>query len=96
MSNAVIGFEWDDGNIAKCQKHGLTQSDIESVFAGVVVILPDPSTTEIRQRAIGRTARAVSCFWYTVRRQLIRPISARYMHAKESAAFEKAYPQLQK
>jgi uncharacterized DUF497 family protein len=54
MSDVVAGFDWDDGNRRKCQKHGL------SVLA---FRLADGS-------------------------QLIRPMSARYMHAKEVKHYE--------
>ena len=51
-------------------------------------------------RAIGWTAQGRAVFVvYTERRRgseaLIRPISARYMHAKEIAAYEKENPDLQ-
>ena len=55
MKEAVSGFDWDDGNQEKCLKHGLTLEEIESVFDGIVMVLPDPnhSGVEDRSRAIG-------------------------------------------
>jgi uncharacterized DUF497 family protein len=35
------GFNWDSGNRTKCQKHGVSIAEIESVFSRPVVILPD-------------------------------------------------------
>ncbi|HEX9326245.1 MAG TPA: BrnT family toxin [Reyranella sp.] len=70
---------------------------IESLFAKSIAILPDPqhSAREKRLKAIGFTAEGRAAFLiFTVRRRrghrLIRPISARYMHAKEVRAYEKA------
>ena len=33
------GFELDDANSEKCQKHGLTQTDIENLFQGKPMIV---------------------------------------------------------
>lgn len=90
------GFDWDDGNIAKCQKHGLSIDEIEGLFEGPFDVFPDAahSDTEIRLRAIGRgsSGRWVFCA-FTIRQQaglnLVRPVSARYMHAGEVAYYEK-------
>src|SRR5271170_2071366 len=35
------GFDWDEGNRAKCQKHGVSVAEIEGLFRRPVVILPD-------------------------------------------------------
>lgn len=86
----AAGFDWDDGNISKCQKHGMSLSDIEEVFADIIQVAADEahSITEPRQLAIGRTATGRPAFVvFTLRpiegRAMIRPLSARYMHAKE-------------
>ena len=34
------GFDWDRGNRDKCQKHGVTVREIESLFSGVVMVNP--------------------------------------------------------
>jgi hypothetical protein len=95
------GFDWDRGNRAKCQKHGVSVAAIESLFAGSVAVLPDAahSRKEHRYRAIGWTDEGRAVFVvFTLRRRggdvLIRPISARYMHAKEVRAYEKENPEL--
>lgn len=54
---------------------------------------PDHSVDEQRLRAIGRTAEGRSLIVaFTLRRlaglRLLRPISARYMHAKEVRRYE--------
>ena len=53
----VTGFDWDHGNRAKCEKHGVSRGEIESVFRGSVSVFPDPvhSQTEQRFKAIGRS-----------------------------------------
>ena|SRR6185295_12454764 len=95
------GFDWDEGNRAKCQKHGLSVSTIESLFAQGLVVLPTRSDRESRFKGIGRTKDGRYVFVvFTLRgaddEVLIRPISSRYMHAKEVRAYEKENPGLQK
>jgi len=93
----VGGFEWDRGNSAKCQKHGVSVGEIEELFQNEPRVAPDPehSQEEGRLLAVGRTNAGRPLFVaFTLRsregRLLIRPISARYMHAKEIAAYEKS------
>lgn len=83
-------FDWDDGNTAKCAKHGLTQGEIESVFHLNPGVSPDPLHSQAEERFIatgknrtGRFIFVVFCF----RRGKIRPISARYMHRKEAQRY---------
>jgi hypothetical protein len=100
-SGKVAGFDWDKGNREKCQEHGVSIAEIEDLFTRPVMILPDPehSRTEERMRAIGKTEEGRSVFLvFTIRkngrRRLIRPISARYMHAKEIRHYEEENPDL--
>jgi uncharacterized DUF497 family protein len=96
MTLQANGFDWDEGNRAKCEKHGLSTSVIESLFTRPLAILPDAahSQRERRFRAVGRTDKGRGVF--TLRRKgdelLIRPISAPYMHKKEIDAYEKENP----
>jgi uncharacterized DUF497 family protein len=83
------------------KKHGLTLVAIESCFARPVLVLPDEdhSQSEERVRAIRRDDAGRHIFIvFTVRtrgrQSVIRPISARYMHAKEIAHYEKENPNL--
>jgi hypothetical protein len=92
-----VGFEWDDHNRAKCQKHGIPIDAIEAAFQRGMMVLPDEahSGTEQRFRAIGRDKAGRALFVvFTLREQgtdrFIRPISARYMHKKEVEHYEKA------
>ena len=92
----IDGFDWDAGNVAKCQKHGVSISEIEALFRSGPAVYADPghSLTEQRLRAIGRTeaGRAVIVA-FTLRQRTdgvyLRPISARYMHAKEVSRYER-------
>jgi len=94
-SRTVSGFDWDDGNRAKCRKHGVSLAEIEDVFAHLHRIAPDfsHSTAETRFLAIGNGSGPRSIFVaFTLREHggenLIRPISARYMHRKEADGYE--------
>jgi len=82
------GFDWDDGNRTKCEKHGVAAATIEGLFERPVLILPDAihSVAERRFKAIGKAEDGRLVFVvFTLRRGgLIRPISARYMHKKEA------------
>ena len=84
------GFDWDDGNRQKCQKHGVSIEEIESVFANDPVVYRDEihSRDEERWQAIGRTLRGRAVFVVFTIRQVhegwrIRPVSARFMHVRE-------------
>ena len=93
--DGIVGFDWDDGNRAKCTKHGVSIAEIESLFDGDPAIKADiaHSQTEIRVRAVGRalTGRCVFLV-FTIRtrlgQRLVRPVSARYMHRKEIRRYE--------
>jgi len=96
----IDGFDWDDGNREKCRKHGVPSSEIERVLKNSPRVAPDitHSTLEERFIAVGRTSRGRPVFVaFTVRtkegHRLIRPVTARYMHKKEIAAYEKAEPE---
>jgi uncharacterized protein len=93
------GFDWDRGNRAKCQKHGLSIALIESLFARPLAIIPSAADSQEERRfcAVGQTGNDRRVFLvFTLRRkddkQLIRPISARYMHKKEIESYEKENP----
>jgi uncharacterized DUF497 family protein len=91
----VAGFDWDDANRDKCQKHGVSLPAVESLFRRPLAVAPDPahSRGEARFKAIGKTdeGRGVLIV-FTLRSRagetFIRPISARYMHAKEVKYYE--------
>ena len=92
----ISGFDWDDSNRQKCQKHGLSLEEIEGFFLlSAPAIAPDikHSADEMRYFAIGRNKESrPMLIVFTTRGKLIRPISARYMHEKEWKAYEKKDP----
>lgn len=84
----VAGFQWDEGNAQKCLRHGVSHAEIEALFAGHMLLQPDPWEGETRLRAIGMTEAGRRVFVvFTIRAQdgghWIRPISARFMHTRE-------------
>jgi uncharacterized DUF497 family protein len=95
MRIAVAGFDWDEGNRAKCLKHGVSIAEIEALLRSEPHVAPDPrhSAAEDRFIAVGRNAQGRALFVaFTFRtrdgKRLIRPVSARYMHRKEVASYE--------
>lgn len=82
------GFDWDSGNAPKLwERHQVTPGECEQVFfTEPLLIAPDlmHSQTERRWAAWGRTAegRALAVV-FTLRGELIRPLSARDMNRKE-------------
>jgi uncharacterized DUF497 family protein len=93
----IAGFEWDSGNWPKCGQHGVSREEIEWVLTGNARIAPDPrhSQQEMRHIAIGRNKDDRPMFVAFAIRQhngqyLIRPVSARYMHAKEAKRYEES------
>lgn len=81
------GFDWDEGNRAKCAKHGVSPAEIEAAFASEPLVVPDPAHSAEEQRfvAVGLDQRPRSVFVVVTlgdgeRGDLVRPISAR-VHA---------------
>ena len=96
MAAPSDGFDWDDGNRGKCQKHGVSVAEIETMFLGSPRVTPDErhSESEDRHIAVGRDSRGRAMFVaFTIRERdghrLVRPVSARYMHRKEIEGYEK-------
>ena len=89
------GFDWDDGNLEKnWELHRVPFWEAEEVFFNEpLVVTPDRehSVSELRYLALGRTdsgRRFFICF--TVRRDLIRVISARDMKRRELRSYEQS------
>jgi len=86
------GFDWDTGNVTKNSKHGVEPEEAEGIFLNEpLLVLPDAkhSRSETRWLALGRTAKKHLLVVFTIRRKLIRVISARTMNKKERAVYEK-------
>jgi hypothetical protein len=99
MLEEVAGFDWDAGNLEKCQKHGVPVAEIEELLSSDPGVAPDPdhSAREDRFIAVGRNAAGRPLFVaFTLRikdgQRLIRPVSARYMHKKEIEGYETESP----
>lgn len=89
------GFDWDDGNRIKCQKHGVSIVEIEAALRLVEWVVDDPSNGEKRYRTVGKTSAGRYIFVvFTFRGTKLRPISVRYMHAKEVRKYEKGMASL--
>lgn len=92
----IIGFNWDDGNARKNEKHDVSMAEAEQVFFNVPLLLVDNashSQKEPRLHALGKTDEGRTLhITFTLRQvgQLIRVISARDMHRKERAIYEQA------
>ena len=91
----IVGFDWDDGNSLKsAEKHLVSQSEAEQVFADSNLLIADDvkhSQTEARYHAMGRTVGGrLLHVTFTLRggRKRIRVISARDMNRKERAIYE--------
>jgi uncharacterized DUF497 family protein len=92
----ILGFDWDDGNRQKCKSHDMSLDEVESVFINQPMVSPNMKhdADEERYHAIGMTtAGRYAYVVFTIRQnpegKLIRPISARFMHKKEIAHYEK-------
>lgn len=93
---AVDGFDWDEGNAMKGEKHGVASAEAEQVFVNEpLVVLDDAahSASEPRWHALGRTNDSrLLHVTFTMRAggTRVRIISARPMHRKERTVYEKA------
>ena len=91
-----VGFDWDEGNARKNDKHCVSKSEAEQVFLNVPLLLGDDlkhSRQEPRFHALGRTDQDRWLHVTFTERDsgtLIRPISARTMSRKERAVYEQA------
>ena len=91
-----VGFDWDEGNVRKNEKHGVTRDEIEQAFLNRPLIVASDakhSQQEPRFHALGRTdANRCLHVTYTERRDgsLIRPISARAASRNERKIYEQA------
>ncbi|WP_394756856.1 BrnT family toxin [Rhodoferax sp.] len=94
--NKVSGFNWDDGNARKNEKHAVSMAEAEQVFFNAPLLLLEDgvhSQQEPRIHALGKTdeGRALHItFTLQSSGMLIRVISARDRHRKERAIYEQA------
>lgn len=88
------GFDWDDANIHKnWERHAVTPEEAEDIFFHTPLVVRSDvrhSKKEKRYYALGETgARRRLFVVLTVRRNLIRVISARDMNRNERERYEK-------
>jgi uncharacterized DUF497 family protein len=92
----IAGFEWDDGNARKNEKHGVSTAEAEQIFFNdPLLLLTDVlhNQREPRFHALGKTDDGrLLHLTLTLRHagNLIRVISARSMHRKERTIYEQA------
>lgn len=92
----ISGFDWDDGNSRKNEKHGVPGGEAEQVFFNQPLLLLDDakhSHGEPRYHALGQSNEGrLLHLTFTLRMNgtKIRVISARDMHRKERAIYEQA------
>lgn len=92
----IIGFEWDDGNARKNEKHGVSTAEAEQIFFNdPLLLLTDVLHSQREQRfhALGKTDEdRLLHITFTLRQSdsLIRVISARSMHRKERTIYGQA------
>ena len=92
----ITGFDWDEGNARKNQKHGVAQAEAEEVFFNQPLLLLDDARHrdhEARYHALGKTlAGRLLHVTFTLRGHstLVRVISARAMHRRERSVYEQA------
>ena len=92
---AVLGFEWDAGNIHKNEnKHGLKWTAIEEVFFNEPLLIIEDfnhSLNECRCVALGKNNfNYLVTVIFTIRNKHIRVISARAMSKKERIVYAKS------
>ena len=91
----ITGFDWDEGNIRKNDKHSVSMAEAEQLFFNVpLLILEDSrhSNREPRFHALGKSDDMRQLhITFTLRQagEKIRVISARDMHKKERVIYEK-------
>jgi uncharacterized DUF497 family protein len=88
MREAVAGFDWDEGNLEKCQKHGVSIGEIEALLSGDPRVAPDPkhSAQEDRLIAVGRNTEGRPLFVAFLSkegRRTARSSRQRPLHAQE-------------
>ena len=87
------GFDWDEGNSGKnWHKHKVSDPETEEIFFNDPLVAdsdPSHSRSELRYFALGQTDSGRLLFVaFTIRKHLIRVISARDMTPKEAKRYQ--------
>ena len=88
-----VNFDWDEGNASKNLKHGISSSEIESIFRGWAYVfvgkIIEPAHNEWRGLILGETSEGKhATLIFTRRGDRLRPISCRPMRADERRCYE--------
>lgn len=92
----VAGFDWDEGNTMKNEKHSVSDAEAEQLFVNEpLFVLQDAahSSSEQRWHALGRTNEGRllhATFTLRAGATRVRIISARPMHRKERKVYDSA------
>ena len=90
----IIGFDWDDGNARKNDKHGVSTAEAEQAFFNEPLLMiadTKHSRGEPRFHALSKTDEGRTLhITFTLRNagERIRVISARDIHKKERTIYE--------
>ncbi|HEY6073548.1 MAG TPA: BrnT family toxin [Anaerolineales bacterium] len=87
------GFDWDEGNLSKIwERHRVSGAECEQLFFNHPLVAARDekhSGEEERYYALGHTDAGRLLFVvFTIRKGLVRPISARDMNRKERKVYE--------
>ncbi len=90
------GFQWDAGNSEKNWiKHKVTMKECEQVFFNKPIIVADPEKSKSNEKRfylLGRTDENRKLFVvFTIRKTLVRVISARDMSKKERDIYNEEF-----
>lgn len=87
------GFEWNEGNLEHIDKHFVLSKECEEVFLIKPIIISKDllhSKTEKRYRVLGKTFLERKLYVvFTIRKNLLRVISARDQNKKEKEMYKK-------
>jgi uncharacterized DUF497 family protein len=89
-----VGFNWDEANTHKnWERHQVTPEEAEDIFFHEPLVVRSDvghSRSKKRYYALGQTANGRGLFVaFTIRRKLIRVISARDMNRNETESYGK-------
>jgi uncharacterized DUF497 family protein len=90
----ITEFDWDEGNVRKNDKHGVSMAEAEQVFFNEPLLVIDNtkhSQSECRFHALGKTNGDRTLHITFILRnagERMRIISARDMHRKERKIYE--------
>lgn len=90
--SALDGFEWDEGNLKKVLQR-MEAGVAEMAFQGTPLVAKAKKFSSFEKRfyLVNKVTGRYVFLVFTVRREKIRIISARYMHRREAKHYEKIF-----